>query len=55
MTDGFMQQLELPESKPRVQTYETFYKQENDKPVEPWCLQLVKIMPCVHFAVLYDS
>ncbi|KAG5031054.1 AIG2-like protein D [Glycine soja] len=35
MTDGFMQELELPESKPRVQTYETFYKQENDKPLEP--------------------
>ncbi|XP_020212628.1 AIG2-like protein D [Cajanus cajan] len=35
MTDGFMQELELPESKPRVQTYETFYKQENDKPPEP--------------------
>ncbi|KAL2346862.1 hypothetical protein Fmac_000862 [Flemingia macrophylla] len=35
MTDGFMQELELPESKPRVQTYETFYKQENDKQPEP--------------------
>ncbi|XP_014631621.1 AIG2-like protein C-like isoform X1 [Glycine max] len=35
MTDGFRQELELPESKPRVQTYETFYKQENDKPLEP--------------------
>ncbi|KAG5048517.1 hypothetical protein JHK85_009620 [Glycine max] len=35
MTGGFMQELELPESKPRVQTYETFYKQENDKPLEP--------------------
>lgn len=35
MTDSFMQQLELPESKPRVQTYETFYKQENDKPLDP--------------------
>ncbi|KAK7311818.1 hypothetical protein RJT34_10192 [Clitoria ternatea] len=34
MTDGFMQELELPESKPRVQTYESFYKQENDKPLE---------------------
>ncbi|TKY74616.1 AIG2 protein [Spatholobus suberectus] len=35
MTNGFMQELELPESKPRVQTYETFYKPENDKPLEP--------------------
>ncbi|KAI5403454.1 hypothetical protein KIW84_050866, partial [Lathyrus oleraceus] len=35
MTDEFMQQLELPETKPRVQTYETFYKQENDKPLHP--------------------
>nr|AFK48439.1 unknown [Lotus japonicus] len=35
MTDEFKEQLELPESKPRVQTYETFYKQENDKPHEP--------------------
>lgn len=35
MTDSFMEQLELPESKPRVQTYETFYKQENDKPLDP--------------------
>ncbi|CAL0327270.1 unnamed protein product [Lupinus luteus] len=35
MTDGFMQELELPESKPRVQTYESFYKQANDKPIEP--------------------
>ena len=36
MTDGFMQELELPESKPRVQTYESFYKQENDKQPESW-------------------
>ncbi|CAJ2643349.1 unnamed protein product [Trifolium pratense] len=35
MTEEFKQQLELPESKPRVQTYETFYKQENDKPLDP--------------------
>ncbi|XP_004501215.2 AIG2-like protein D [Cicer arietinum] len=35
MTDGFVKQLELPESKPRVQTYESFYKQENDKPLDP--------------------
>ncbi|KAK7351449.1 hypothetical protein VNO77_10929 [Canavalia gladiata] len=35
MTHGFMQELELPESKPRVQTYETFFKQENDKPLKP--------------------
>ncbi|XP_061339311.1 AIG2-like protein D isoform X2 [Gastrolobium bilobum] len=35
MTDGFMQELELPEPKPRVQTYESFYKQEDDKPLEP--------------------
>lgn len=55
MTDGFMQELELPESKPRVQTYETFYKQENDKPLEPWCLQFVKILHFVHCAELYGS
>ncbi|XP_027354758.1 AIG2-like protein D isoform X2 [Abrus precatorius] len=35
MTNSFVQELELPESKPRVQTYEAFYKQENDKPLEP--------------------
>ncbi|KAK7283024.1 hypothetical protein RIF29_12224 [Crotalaria pallida] len=35
MTDGFMQELELPESKPRVQTYESFYNQAKDKPFEP--------------------
>jgi len=35
MTNGFMEELELPESKPRVKTYETFYKQENDKPLQP--------------------
>lgn len=35
MTGSFMEQLELPESKPRVQAYETFYKQENDKPLDP--------------------
>lgn len=35
MTDGFMQELELPEAKPRVQTYEAFYNQENDKPPQP--------------------
>ncbi|KAJ1376635.1 Gamma-glutamylcyclotransferase, AIG2-like [Sesbania bispinosa] len=35
MTDTFMREFELPEAKPRVQTYETFYKQENDKPLEP--------------------
>jgi hypothetical protein len=27
--------LELPESKLRVQAYETFYKQENDRPLDP--------------------
>jgi hypothetical protein len=35
MTSSFMEQLELPESKPRVQAYETFYKQENDRPLDP--------------------
>ncbi|XP_041019386.1 AIG2-like protein D [Juglans microcarpa x Juglans regia] len=28
MTSGFVEELELPESKPRVATYESFYKQE---------------------------
>ncbi|KAI4337447.1 hypothetical protein L6164_015862 [Bauhinia variegata] len=31
MTDGFMQELKLPESKPRVQTYESFFDQGDDK------------------------
>jgi len=35
MTNGFMQELESPESKPRVQTYEAFYNEENDKPLQP--------------------
>ncbi|KAF7116218.1 hypothetical protein RHSIM_RhsimUnG0033300 [Rhododendron simsii] len=30
MTTGFMEELELPESKPRVDTYESFYKQSGD-------------------------
>lgn len=28
MTTGFMEELELPESKPRVATYESFYQQD---------------------------
>lgn len=55
MTDGFMQELEFPESKPRVQTYESYYKQANDEPIEPWCLLFVKILHDVHRAVLYGS
>jgi hypothetical protein len=27
MTMGFMEELELPESKPRVETYQSFYQQ----------------------------
>lgn len=30
MTTGFMEELELPESKPRVETYETFFQQGGD-------------------------
>ncbi|PSS11777.1 AIG2-like protein [Actinidia chinensis var. chinensis] len=30
MTMGFMEELELPESKPRVATYESFYQQTGD-------------------------
>lgn len=30
MTMGFMEGQELPESKPRVATYETFYQQGSD-------------------------
>ncbi|XAR69912.1 hypothetical protein NMG60_11001682 [Bertholletia excelsa] len=30
MTMGFVEELELPESKPRVETYESFYKQSGD-------------------------
>lgn len=32
MTMGFVEELELPESKPRVATYETFFKQGSDNP-----------------------
>lgn len=28
MTSGFMEELELPEAKPRVSTYEIFYQQD---------------------------
>lgn len=28
MTTGFVEELELPEAKPRVATYESFYKQD---------------------------
>ncbi|KAG2400184.1 Proteasome subunit beta type-6 [Vigna angularis] len=35
MTNSFMEELESPESKPRVQTYEAFYKEEKDKPLQP--------------------
>ncbi|XVF26512.1 hypothetical protein REPUB_Repub14bG0023100 [Reevesia pubescens] len=31
MTMGFMEELELPESKPRVATYESFYQQDAKK------------------------
>ncbi|XP_007011515.2 PREDICTED: protein AIG2 [Theobroma cacao] len=31
MTSGFMEELELPESKPRVATYESFYHQDAEK------------------------
>lgn len=30
MTNGFMEELELPESKTRVATYESFYQHEDD-------------------------
>ncbi|KAH7835146.1 hypothetical protein Vadar_023281 [Vaccinium darrowii] len=32
MTMGFMEELELPESKPRVETYQSFYQQSGDNP-----------------------
>ncbi|KAF8036701.1 hypothetical protein BT93_C2420 [Corymbia citriodora subsp. variegata] len=32
MTVGFMEELEQPESKPRVATYESFYNQDGDNP-----------------------
>ncbi|XP_047338507.1 AIG2-like protein D [Impatiens glandulifera] len=31
MSSGFMEELELPESKPRVETYETFFQQNGGK------------------------
>lgn len=31
MTSEFMEELELPESKPRVATYESFYHQDAEK------------------------
>lgn len=30
MTAGFVEELELPESKPRVATYESYYHNQND-------------------------
>lgn len=36
MTGEFMEELELPESKRRIETYETVFKHENDKPHKPW-------------------
>ncbi|KAJ7958628.1 AIG2-like protein [Quillaja saponaria] len=34
MTTGFMEELELPESKPRVATYESFFQQDGGKSLE---------------------
>ncbi|CAI9099506.1 OLC1v1036344C2 [Oldenlandia corymbosa var. corymbosa] len=31
MSMGFMEELQLPESKPRVATYESFYQQKDDR------------------------
>ncbi|PIA43939.1 hypothetical protein AQUCO_01800175v1 [Aquilegia coerulea] len=33
MTTGFVEELEGPESKPRVETYETFYQQSENPPM----------------------
>lgn len=35
MTAGFMEELELPESKPRVATYESFFQQDNNRSSMP--------------------
>lgn len=35
MTEEFTKELELPESKRRIQTYESLFKQDIDKPLEP--------------------
>ncbi|XP_028781309.1 AIG2-like protein D [Neltuma alba] len=35
MTEEFIKELDLPESKRRIQTYESVFKQDNDKPPEP--------------------
>lgn len=32
MTTGFVEELEQPESKPRVATYESFYNQDGQNP-----------------------
>lgn len=32
MTTGFMEELELPEAKPRVETYESFFQQGPENP-----------------------
>ncbi|TQE00592.1 hypothetical protein C1H46_013836 [Malus baccata] len=32
MTSGFMEELELPEAKPRVATYELFFQQDRENP-----------------------
>ncbi|KAM2544543.1 hypothetical protein TB1_016215 [Malus domestica] len=32
MTSGFMEKLELPEAKPRVATYESFFQQDRENP-----------------------
>jgi hypothetical protein len=32
MTTEFVEELELPESKPRVATYESFYEQDGQHP-----------------------
>ncbi len=36
MTTGFVEELELPESKPRVATYESFYNQDGQYPPTNW-------------------
>ena len=36
MTTGFVEELEQPESKPRVATYESFYNQDGQNPSTSW-------------------
>ena len=36
MSADFRKDLELPESKTRIATYESFYRQDGDSPLVPW-------------------